>query len=201
MQSYYLKGCNKIQRDLKQTIGICCMTSLEITGNCIADELAKKETALTTVSSTYNLGIPLSSQKYLLRLTFTRRSNTRLQSETICNVSKIIRPLIEINRIKSLLLLSITNSVITVHCLMRTHGRRLGFKRAAGTYMQRNRWNTTLSLSSSQFVQYPISYSRKFGRPLSTEFHTSAINGWNIWNSERYLFNRANICILTGQQV
>lgn len=49
-----------------------------IPGYCIVDELMGKGTCIATISSAYDVGILLSSAKYLLRQGFTRRVIVKL---------------------------------------------------------------------------------------------------------------------------
>lgn len=103
----------------------------DIPGNCMADELAKKGTTTSLRSEWNNIGVPIATCKLLLRQDASRITNTRWTESNNCLATKKVWPCVDSKRSKSLLALNrlylgSTIGVLTGHCLIGRHAKRLG---------------------------------------------------------------------------
>ena len=103
----------------------------DIPGNCKADELARTGTTLQILEEFAYIGAPLSTCKLWLRQEAIKQSNERWARIDTCRVARQIWPRYDLRRSKYLLALerkrlSTLVSVLTGHCLIGEHARRLG---------------------------------------------------------------------------
>ncbi|XP_053960810.1 uncharacterized protein LOC128865000 [Anastrepha ludens] len=100
-------------------------------GNCKADELARAGAAQSNVSNLPTIHIPLSTCKLLIDREFHSIADRRWRVETTCVTTRQIGPSYNLKQTKTLISLSKHElrhiiSLITGHCLLGTHARRLG---------------------------------------------------------------------------
>lgn len=103
----------------------------DITGNCMADELARAGTKLAAISANTIPGAPIAERRSLLRKEILRLTNLRWREERSCTSSRQVWPELNLRRTKDILSLSrnsIGNAIaaITGHWLGGCHAARMG---------------------------------------------------------------------------
>ena len=103
----------------------------DIPGNCRADELARQGTTLRILSDRQSLGMPLATCKHLLKLNAISKTNLRWENVSTCLISRQIWPRLDHKRSAELVKLkrsqiSCVVGVLTGHCLIGQHAKRLG---------------------------------------------------------------------------
>ena len=94
----------------------------DIAANCKADELARESTEMTLREEHKNIGTPMATVKLLLSQATHKKSNSRWQSGTTCDITRKIWPVIDSKRTLELVKLSrkqisTVAAVITGHCI------------------------------------------------------------------------------------
>jgi ribonuclease HI len=102
-----------------------------ITGNVRADGLARKGTSCRILLSKADTGAPLSTCKQILKEEAYNITNERWSKHNACVITRQIWPSLDLSRSNQLLSLKRCSigtivGVITGHCLMGNHARRLG---------------------------------------------------------------------------
>ena len=94
-------------------------------------ELARQGTTLRILSDRQSLGTPLATCKHLLKLNAISKTNLRWENVSTCLISRQIWPRLDHKRSAELVKLkrsqiSCVVGVLTGHCLIGQHAKRLG---------------------------------------------------------------------------
>jgi ribonuclease HI len=102
----------------------------DIPGNCRADQLARLGTTLQVPARLECVGTPLATCKLPLKLEAVNKTNIEWARIPTCRITRMVWPCLDLSRTRALLSLSrkdvsVVVSVITGHCLIGEHARKL----------------------------------------------------------------------------